>query len=104
MRVMYTSQSESLISFPQITWSILGPNTKEVLPPVNTDVGDPVNGSFHFRDGEGGLRTIDLRILPHGEVEVAETFVVVLQLLSGDIDIDPQAGSVTLKVHHGPNE
>ncbi|XP_071260291.1 adhesion G-protein coupled receptor V1-like isoform X2 [Salvelinus alpinus] len=81
-----------------ITWSILGPNTKEVLPPVNTDVGDPVNGSFHFRDGEGGLRTIDLRILPHGEVEVAETFVVVLQLLSGDMDIDPRAGSVTLKI------
>ncbi|CAB1319363.1 unnamed protein product, partial [Coregonus sp. 'balchen'] len=81
-----------------ITWSILGPNTKEVLPPVNTDIGEPVNGSFHFRDGEGGLRTIDLRILPHGEVEVAETFVVMLQLLSGDMDIDPQAGSVTLKI------
>uniref|UniRef100_A0A8K9V586 Adhesion G-protein coupled receptor V1 n=1 Tax=Oncorhynchus mykiss TaxID=8022 RepID=A0A8K9V586_ONCMY len=81
-----------------ITWIILGPNTKEVLPPVNTDIGDPVNGSFHFRDGEGGLRTIDLRILPHAEVEVAETFVVVLQLLSGDMDIDPRAGSVTLKI------
>uniref|UniRef100_A0A8C7IVD8 Adhesion G-protein coupled receptor V1 n=1 Tax=Oncorhynchus kisutch TaxID=8019 RepID=A0A8C7IVD8_ONCKI len=81
-----------------ITWSMLGPNTKEVLPPVNTDIGEPVNGSFHFRDGEGGLRIIDLSILPHGEVEVAETFVVMLELLSGDLDIDPQAGSVTLKI------
>uniref|UniRef100_A0A673Z153 Adhesion G-protein coupled receptor V1 n=1 Tax=Salmo trutta TaxID=8032 RepID=A0A673Z153_SALTR len=81
-----------------ITWSMLGPNTKEVLPPVNTDIGEPVNGSFHFRDGEGGLRIIDLSILPHGEVEVAETFVVMLELLSGDMDIDPRAGSVTLKI------
>ncbi|KAJ8006188.1 hypothetical protein DPEC_G00125640 [Dallia pectoralis] len=81
-----------------ISWSILGPNTKELLLSVNTDIGEPVNGSFHFRDGEGGLRVIDLRILPHGEVEQAETFVVILMLLSGDLDIDPRAGSVTLKI------
>ncbi|XP_055742122.1 adhesion G-protein coupled receptor V1 isoform X1 [Salvelinus fontinalis] len=87
-----------LVGNTTITWSMLGPNTKEVLPPVNTDIGEPVNGSFHFRDGEGGLRIIDLSILPHGEVEVAETFVVMLELLSGDMDIDPQAGSVTLKI------
>ncbi|CAB1321522.1 unnamed protein product [Coregonus sp. 'balchen'] len=87
-----------LVGDTTITWSMLGPNTKEVLPPVNTDIGEPVNGSFHFRDGEGGLRIIDLSILPHGEVEEAETFVVMLELLSGDVDIDPRAGSVTLKI------
>ncbi|XP_019908355.3 adhesion G-protein coupled receptor V1 isoform X2 [Esox lucius] len=81
-----------------ITWSILGPNTKEPLPTMNTDIGEPVNGSFHFRDGEGGLRVIDLKILPHGEVEVAEAFVVILTHLSGDMDIDPRAGSVTLQI------
>lgn len=83
---------------PQITWNILGPNTNEVLPPINTDIAEPVNGTFHFIDGEEGLRAIELRILPHGEVEVEETFVVVLSLLSGDMGIDSRAGSVTLKV------
>ncbi|CDQ85494.1 unnamed protein product, partial [Oncorhynchus mykiss] len=95
---LHLERAGGFVGNATITWIILGPNTKEVLPPVNTDIGDPVNGSFHFRDGEGGLRTIDLRILPHAEVEVAETFVVVLQLLSGDMDIDPRAGSVTLKI------
>ncbi|KAM6965415.1 adhesion G-protein coupled receptor V1 [Aplochiton taeniatus] len=91
-------RSGGLFGNGTITWNILGPNTREVLPPANADIGDPVNGSFHFRDGEGGLRAIDLRIFPHGEVEVEETFVVELTLLSGDMDIDRQAGSVTLKI------
>uniref|UniRef100_UPI003AAD5B8E adhesion G-protein coupled receptor V1 n=1 Tax=Centroberyx gerrardi TaxID=166262 RepID=UPI003AAD5B8E len=81
-----------------VAWTILGPNSREVLPPLNTDIREPVNGSFYFRDGEEGIRTIELRILPHGEVEVEETFVVELSILSGDMDIDPQAGSVTLKI------
>ncbi|KAL0979759.1 hypothetical protein UPYG_G00189270 [Umbra pygmaea] len=87
-----------LVGNATITWSILGPNTKELLPPVNTDIGEPVNGSFQFRDGAGGMRVIDLRILPHGEVEVAETFVVVLKLQSGDVDLDPKASSITIKI------
>lgn len=82
----------------QITWNILGPNTNELLPSVNTDFGEPVNGSFHFRDGEGGTRSIELQILPHGEVEVEETFVIRLSHLFGDMDVDPRAGSVTLRV------
>lgn len=57
-----------------------------------------MNGSFFFREGEEGTRIIELLILPHGEVEVEETFVIELNILSGDMDIDPQAGSVTLKV------
>lgn len=57
-----------------------------------------MNGSFLFRDGEEGTRNIELRILPHGEVEVEETFVIELSILSGEVDIDPQAGSITLKV------
>ncbi|MCI4392676.1 hypothetical protein PGIGA_G00148550 [Pangasianodon gigas] len=81
-----------------ITWNILGPNTNEVLPSINTDFGEPVNGSFHFRDGEGGTRSIELQILPHGEVEVEETFVIRLSHLFGDMDIDPRAGSVTLRI------
>ncbi|XP_026994314.2 adhesion G-protein coupled receptor V1 isoform X1 [Tachysurus fulvidraco] len=81
-----------------ISWNILGPNTNEVLLPVNTDFGEPVNGSFHFRDGEGGMRSIELSILPHGEVEVEETFIIRLSHLFGDMDVDPRAGSVTLRI------
>lgn len=75
-----------------------GPNSREVLPPFNTDIREPVNGTFFFRDGENNTRTIELRILPHGEVEVEETFVVELSILSGEVDVDPRAGSITLKV------
>ncbi|XP_017551078.2 adhesion G-protein coupled receptor V1 isoform X2 [Pygocentrus nattereri] len=87
-----------LVGDAMITWNILGPNSNEVLPSVNTDIGEPVNGSFHFRDGEEGVRTIELRILPHGEVEVEEMFVVRLSILSGEMSIDPRAGSVTLRI------
>ncbi|XP_035385851.1 adhesion G-protein coupled receptor V1 [Electrophorus electricus] len=87
-----------LVGDATITWNILGPNSNEVLPSVNTDLGEPVNGSFHYRDGEGGERILELWILPHGEVEVEETFVVRLSLLMGDMDIDSRASSVTLKI------
>lgn len=59
-----------------------------------------MNGSFFFGDGEEGTRLIELRILPHGEVEVEETFVIELNIVSGELDVDPQAGSITLKVRH----
>lgn len=59
-----------------------------------------MNGSFFFRDGEESTGVIELRILPHGEVEVEEEFVIELSILSGEMDVDPQAGSVTLKVRH----
>lgn len=59
-----------------------------------------MNGSFFFRDGEEGTRSIDLRILPHGEVEVEETFVIELSILSGELDVHPQANIITLKVIH----
>lgn len=84
----------------QVAWSIRGPNSREQLSPLNTDMREPVNGSFFFRDGEEETRTIELRILPHGEVEVEETFVVELSVLSGELDIDPQAAFITLKVLH----
>ncbi|XP_066512530.1 adhesion G-protein coupled receptor V1-like [Hoplias malabaricus] len=87
-----------LVGDATITWNILGPNSNEVLPSANTDFGEPVNGSFHFRDGEGGTQVIELRILPHGEVEVEETFVIRLAVQSGEMDIDPRAGSVTLRI------
>lgn len=59
-----------------------------------------MNGSFFFRDGEEGTRSIELRILPHGEIEVEETFVIELSILSGELDVDPQANFITLKVIH----
>lgn len=82
----------------QVAWIIRGPNSRQILLPLNTDIREPVNGSFFFRDGEEGTRSIDLRILPHGEVEVEETFVVELSILSGEVDVHPRARFITLKV------
>lgn len=59
-----------------------------------------MNGSFLFRDGEESNHTIELLIFPHGEVEVEETFIIELSIISGEMDVDPQAGSITLKVNH----
>ncbi|KAK9522609.1 hypothetical protein VZT92_019059 [Zoarces viviparus] len=87
-----------LVGNATVAWVILGPNSREVLPPLNKDIREPVNGSFFFGDGDEGARVIELRILPHGEVEVEETFVVELSILSGELDVDPQAGSITLKI------
>ncbi|XP_056276017.1 adhesion G-protein coupled receptor V1 [Pseudoliparis swirei] len=87
-----------LVGDATVAWILLGPNSKEVLPPLNKDIREPVNGSFFFSDGEEGTRVIELQILPHGEVEVEETFVVELSILSGELDVDPRAGSVTLKI------
>lgn len=81
-----------------MAWIIRGPNGREVLPPLNADIREPVNGSFFFGDGEEGTRSIDLRILPHGAVEVEEIFVVELSVLSGEVDVDSRAGLITLKV------
>ncbi|XP_053337317.1 adhesion G-protein coupled receptor V1 [Clarias gariepinus] len=96
--VLVLERFGGVVGDAMIMWNILGPNTNEVLPPVNTDFGQPVNGSFQFRDGEGGTRSIELQVLPHGEVEVAETFVIRLSHVSGDMDVDPRAGSVTLQI------
>ncbi|XP_042344940.1 adhesion G-protein coupled receptor V1 [Plectropomus leopardus] len=87
-----------LVGNATVAWVIRGPNSREVLPPFNTDIREPVNGSFFFRDGEEGTRTIELRILPHGEVEVEETFVIELSILSGELGVDSQAGSITLMI------
>lgn len=67
---------------------------------MNTDIKEPVNGSFFFKDGEKSTAIIELRILPHGEVEVEETFVIELSILSGEMDVDPHAGFITLKVFY----
>ncbi|NXB81784.1 GPR98 protein, partial [Donacobius atricapilla] len=80
----------------QINWDILGPNSEEILSPLNSDIGDPVNGSFYFEEGEGGLRTINLDIYPHDEVEVQETFIIRLSLVKGETEIDSKANSITL--------
>ncbi|XP_039423367.1 adhesion G-protein coupled receptor V1 isoform X13 [Corvus cornix cornix] len=80
----------------QINWDILGPNSEEILSPLNSDIGDPVNGSFYFEEGEGGLRTINLQIYPHDEVEVRETFIIRLSLMKGETEIDSKANSITL--------
>ncbi|CAH2297028.1 G- coupled receptor 98 [Pelobates cultripes] len=80
----------------QVLWKILGPNSNEILPINNDDFGEPLNGSFYFEDGEGGTRTIHLTILPHGEIEVQEKFIITLAIASGSTEIDPKAGNVTL--------
>ncbi|OWK61600.1 G-protein coupled receptor 98, partial [Lonchura striata] len=80
----------------QINWDILGPNSEEILSPLNSDIGDPVNGTFYFEEGEGGLRTINLQIYPHEDVEVQETFIIRLSLRKGETEIDPKANSITL--------
>ncbi|XP_010789716.1 G-protein coupled receptor 98-like, partial [Notothenia coriiceps] len=87
-----------LVGNATVAWIIRGPNSRELLPPLNTDIREPVSGSFFFSDGEEGVQTIELRILPHGEVEVEETFVIELSVLSGELEVDPQAGSITLKI------
>ncbi|XP_040011455.1 adhesion G-protein coupled receptor V1 [Xiphias gladius] len=91
-------RAEGVVGNATVAWIIRGPNSREVLPPFNTDIKEPSNGSFFFRDGEKGTRTIELRILPHGEVEVEETFIIELSILSGEMDVDLQAGSITLKI------
>ncbi|XP_071587409.1 adhesion G-protein coupled receptor V1 isoform X2 [Heliangelus exortis] len=85
-----------LLGETQINWDILGPNSEEVLSPLNSDIGDPVSGSFYFGEGEGGLRTINLEIYPHEEVEVQEVFIIRLSLVKGETEIDPKAGSIAL--------
>uniref|UniRef100_A0A3B5LER5 Adhesion G-protein coupled receptor V1 n=1 Tax=Xiphophorus couchianus TaxID=32473 RepID=A0A3B5LER5_9TELE len=87
-----------LLGNATVVWKILGPNSRDILPALNTDFRAPVSGSFFFRDGEKSMGIIELRILPHGEVEVAETFVIELSVVSGEMDVDPQAGSVTLTI------
>ncbi|XP_051876623.1 adhesion G-protein coupled receptor V1 [Pristis pectinata] len=82
----------------QIKWHILGPNSETILPSSNTDIGDPVNGTFYFRDGEVGNRIIELNILPHEEIEIQETFIIQLILDIGDAEIDHKAGKVLLTV------
>ncbi|KAM4746526.1 adhesion G-protein coupled receptor V1 isoform 2-T2 [Anableps anableps] len=87
-----------LLGNATVAWNILGPNGRDVLPALNTDFRAPVSGTFFFKDGEESMSIIELRILPHGEVEMEETFVIELSILSGEMDVDPQAGSVTLKI------
>ncbi|KAF1420925.1 G-protein coupled receptor 98, partial [Spheniscus magellanicus] len=87
-----------LLGETQINWDILGPNSEEVLSPLNSDIGDPVNGSFYFGEGEGGLRAINLQIYPHEEVEVQEIFIIRLSLMEGETEIDPKANNVTLVI------
>lgn len=94
------TSAQSGFALRQVSWIIRGPNSREALPAFNTDIREPVNGSFFFSDGEEGPRSLELRILPHGEVEVEETFILELRVLSGEAEVDPQAASITLKVHH----
>ncbi|XP_007428034.1 G-protein coupled receptor 98-like, partial [Python bivittatus] len=87
-----------LIGESQINWDILGPNSEVILPPRNSDIGDPVNGSFYFAETEGGLRYIILEIYPHEEVEVQETYIIRLCVVRGETELDPKAANVTVKI------
>nr|XP_056705119.1 adhesion G-protein coupled receptor V1 [Euleptes europaea] len=85
-----------LIGDSQVNWHILGPNSEVVLPALNSDIGDPVNGSFYFEEGEEGLRSIDLEIYPSEDVEVQETYIISLNVVKGETELDPKAANVTL--------
>ncbi|ETE65236.1 G-protein coupled receptor 98, partial [Ophiophagus hannah] len=87
-----------LIGESQINWDILGPNSEVILPPLNSDIRDPVNGSFYFAEAEGGLRQIDLKIYPHEEVEVQEIFIIRLHVMRGETELDPKAANITVKI------
>ncbi|XP_031794624.1 adhesion G-protein coupled receptor V1 [Sarcophilus harrisii] len=82
----------------KIDWDILGPNSQEVLSPLNSDIGEPVSGSFSFGDGEGGLRTITLTILPHEDIEIQEIFIVKLYIVKGEAELDQKARSISLVI------
>ncbi|KAJ3604248.1 hypothetical protein NHX12_028989, partial [Muraenolepis orangiensis] len=87
-----------LVGNATVAWSLLGPNSRQPLPPLNQDFLEPVSGFFYFGDGEEGPRAIRLNLLPHGEVEVQEVFTVQLAILSGEMEVDPSAGSVQLQI------
>ncbi|KAM9694992.1 adhesion G-protein coupled receptor V1 [Trichechus inunguis] len=82
----------------QVDWEIQGPNSQDVLPPQNSDIADPVSGSFYFEEGDGGLRTIILTIYPYEKIEVEETFIIELQLVKGEAKLDYRARDVTLTI------
>lgn len=82
----------------QVNWVILGPNSQEALPPQNTDIADPVSGSFSFGEGEGGVRAITLIVYPHEDVEVEEIFIIKLELVKGEAKLDSRAKEITLTV------
>ncbi|XP_073933195.1 adhesion G-protein coupled receptor V1 isoform X3 [Castor canadensis] len=82
----------------QVNWEIVGPNSQEALPPQNRDIADPVNGSFYFGEGEGGVRSITLTIYPHEEIEVEETFIIQLKIVKGEAKLDSRAKDVALTI------
>lgn len=100
MQLAYNTNKRYLwnLYISQINWDILGPNSEAILPALNSDIGDPVNGTFYFEEAEGGLRTITLEIYPHEEVEVQETYIVRLSIAKGETELDPKAASITLTV------
>ncbi|XP_060617754.2 adhesion G-protein coupled receptor V1 isoform X2 [Anolis sagrei] len=87
-----------LMGDSQINWDILGPNSEVILPALNSDIGDPVNGSFYFEEAEGGLRSIHLEIYPHDEVEVQETYIIRLNAMKGETEVDSRAANITLTI------
>ncbi|KAM6225436.1 adhesion G-protein coupled receptor V1 [Rhynchocyon petersi] len=80
----------------QVDWMIQGPNSQAVLAPQNSDIADPVSGSFYFEEGEGGVRTIALTIYPYEKMEPEETFIIKLELTKGEAKLDPGAKAITL--------
>ncbi|XP_036868013.2 adhesion G-protein coupled receptor V1 [Manis javanica] len=80
----------------QVDWEIVGPNSQETLLPQNGDIAAPVSGSFYFREGESGVRTIVLTVCPHEDTEVEETFIIKLKLVRGEAKLDSRAKDVTL--------
>lgn len=59
-----------------------------------------MNGSFYFEEGEEGLRSINLEIYPPEDVEVQETYIIRLNVVKGETELDPKAASITLIVNY----
>ncbi|XP_036887970.1 adhesion G-protein coupled receptor V1 [Sturnira hondurensis] len=96
--ILVLERTGGLLGEIQVNWEIVGPNSQEALLPQNRDIADPVSGSFHFGEGEGGMRTIILKVYPHEEIEVEETFVIKLNLVKGEAKLDSRAKDVTLTI------
>ncbi|KAM4875921.1 adhesion G-protein coupled receptor V1 [Thomomys bottae] len=91
-------RTAGLLGDIQVNWEIVGPDSEEGLLPHNSDFAEPVNGTFYFEEGEGGVRIITLTIYPHDELEVEETFTIQLSIVKGEATLDSRAKEVELTI------
>ncbi|XP_042546906.1 adhesion G-protein coupled receptor V1 [Dipodomys spectabilis] len=91
-------RTAGLLGNIQVNWEIVGPDSEEGLLLQSSDFAEPVNGTFYFEEGEGGVRTIILTVYPHDEIEVEKTFTIQLTVVKGKATLDSRAKDVTLTI------